>query len=50
MDALEEQGVIGPPTGTSKAREVFPADGQPGLEPSSDNRDESDETDRQPEE
>ena len=23
MDALEEQGIIGPPTGTSKAREVY---------------------------
>jgi DNA segregation ATPase FtsK/SpoIIIE, S-DNA-T family len=28
MDALEEQGIIGPPTGTSKAREVY----QEGLE------------------
>lgn len=27
MDALEEQGIIGPPTGTSKAREVY-QDGQ----------------------
>ncbi|MEZ4541625.1 MAG: DNA translocase FtsK 4TM domain-containing protein [Chloroflexota bacterium] len=26
MDALEDQGIIGPPTGTSKAREVFAAD------------------------
>ena len=23
MDALEDQGIIGPPTGTSKAREVY---------------------------
>ena len=23
MDALEDAGIIGPPTGTSKAREVF---------------------------
>jgi S-DNA-T family DNA segregation ATPase FtsK/SpoIIIE len=29
MDALEEQGIIGPPTGTSKAREVFGEDGRP---------------------
>jgi len=28
MDALEDQGIIGPPTGTSKAREVYPADGE----------------------
>jgi S-DNA-T family DNA segregation ATPase FtsK/SpoIIIE len=27
MDALEDGGIIGPPTGTSKAREVFAADG-----------------------
>ncbi|WP_374687087.1 DNA translocase FtsK 4TM domain-containing protein [Promineifilum sp.] len=27
MDALEEQGIIGPPTGTSKAREVFGGEG-----------------------
>jgi len=26
MDVLEDQGIIGPPTGTSKAREVYPAD------------------------
>ena len=26
MDELEEQGIIGPPTGTSKAREVYAAD------------------------
>jgi S-DNA-T family DNA segregation ATPase FtsK/SpoIIIE len=30
MDALEEQGIIGPPTGTSKAREVFGAREEPG--------------------
>jgi S-DNA-T family DNA segregation ATPase FtsK/SpoIIIE len=29
MDALEEQGIIGPPTGTSKAREVYGEDGRP---------------------
>ena len=29
MDALEDQGVIGPPTGTSKAREVYGEDGAP---------------------
>jgi S-DNA-T family DNA segregation ATPase FtsK/SpoIIIE len=30
MDAMEEAGIIGPPTGTSKAREVLPAgDGEP---------------------
>jgi S-DNA-T family DNA segregation ATPase FtsK/SpoIIIE len=29
MDALEDAGIIGPPTGTSKAREVFSADGAP---------------------
>jgi S-DNA-T family DNA segregation ATPase FtsK/SpoIIIE len=28
MDALEEQGIIGPPTGTSKAREVYAEDGR----------------------
>ena len=27
MDALEDQGIIGPPTGTSKAREVYAEDG-----------------------
>ena len=25
IDAMEEQGIIGPPTGTSKARVVYPA-------------------------
>jgi S-DNA-T family DNA segregation ATPase FtsK/SpoIIIE len=29
MDALEDQGIIGPPTGTSKAREVYGANGSP---------------------
>ena len=28
MDELEEQGIIGPPTGTSKAREVFGGEGK----------------------
>ena len=28
MDALEDQGIIGPPTGTSKARAVYGEDGQ----------------------
>ena len=27
IDTLEDMGIIGPPTGTSKAREVYPADG-----------------------
>jgi S-DNA-T family DNA segregation ATPase FtsK/SpoIIIE len=26
IDAMAEQGIIGPPTGTSKARTVYPAD------------------------
>ena len=30
IDAMEEMGIIGPPTGTSKAREVLPADGEAG--------------------
>ena len=30
MDALEDQGIIGPPTGTSKAREVYGEDGAAG--------------------
>lgn len=29
IDAMEEQGIIGPPTGTSKAREVLPAGEEP---------------------
>ena len=32
MDALEDTGIIGPPTGTSKAREVYSADGAPSPE------------------
>ena len=32
MDALEDAGIIGPPTGTSKAREVYSADGAPSAE------------------
>jgi S-DNA-T family DNA segregation ATPase FtsK/SpoIIIE len=32
MDALEDQGIIGPPTGTSKAREVYGANGSPAEE------------------
>jgi S-DNA-T family DNA segregation ATPase FtsK/SpoIIIE len=28
IDAMEERGIIGPPTGTSKAREVIGADGE----------------------
>ena len=32
MDALEEQGIIGPPTGTSKAREVYGEGGQSSLD------------------
>ncbi|MCA9968246.1 MAG: hypothetical protein KC423_28565, partial [Anaerolineales bacterium] len=35
MDIMEEQGIIGPPTGTSKAREVLPpspaGDGSAGI-------------------
>jgi S-DNA-T family DNA segregation ATPase FtsK/SpoIIIE len=27
IDAMEERGIIGPPTGTSKAREVIGAEG-----------------------
>lgn len=30
IDAMEEMGIIGPPTGTSKAREVLPADSEAG--------------------
>jgi hypothetical protein len=29
---MEELGVIGPPTGTSKAREVLPWEGESGAE------------------
>ncbi|HRQ41340.1 MAG TPA: DNA translocase FtsK 4TM domain-containing protein [Chloroflexota bacterium] len=29
IDQMEEMGIVGPPTGTSKAREVLPADGAP---------------------
>ncbi len=32
MDALEDAGIIGPPTGTSKAREVFTVDGSPAAD------------------
>ena len=32
IDAMEEMGIIGPPTGTSKAREVLPANGEAGAE------------------
>jgi len=28
IEAMEEQGIIGPPTGTSKARIVYPAQGE----------------------
>ena len=31
MDALEEAGIIGPPTGTSKAREVYGSGQPPGA-------------------
>ena len=27
IDVMEEQGIIGPPTGTSKARDVYPVEG-----------------------
>jgi DNA segregation ATPase FtsK/SpoIIIE, S-DNA-T family len=32
MDIMEEQGIIGPPTGTSKARELLPANDEAGAE------------------
>jgi DNA segregation ATPase FtsK/SpoIIIE, S-DNA-T family len=32
MDIMEEQGIIGPPTGTSKARELLPASDETGAE------------------
>ncbi|MCA9932617.1 MAG: DNA translocase FtsK, partial [Anaerolineales bacterium] len=41
MDAMEEQGIIGPPTGTSKAREVLPWDGL-GTDTAVDEENESD--------
>jgi S-DNA-T family DNA segregation ATPase FtsK/SpoIIIE len=31
IDAMEEQGIIGPPTGTSKARDVYPEGGVQGA-------------------
>lgn len=40
IDAMEEMGIIGPPTGTSKAREVIGADG--AAAPASDDDDEDD--------
>ncbi|MBP6016109.1 MAG: DNA translocase FtsK 4TM domain-containing protein [Candidatus Promineofilum sp.] len=36
MDALEDQGIIGPPTGTSKAREVYGPDGLSKAGPEAD--------------
>jgi DNA segregation ATPase FtsK/SpoIIIE, S-DNA-T family len=32
MDTMEEQSIIGPPTGTSKARELLPANDEAGAE------------------
>jgi len=32
IDTMEEMGIIGPPTGTSKARTVFPASGAEGTD------------------
>jgi S-DNA-T family DNA segregation ATPase FtsK/SpoIIIE len=46
MDALEDAGIIGPPTGTSKAREVFGAGGAAGdatPDPADDPADQPDE-------
>ena len=36
IDAMEERGIIGPPTGTSKAREVLPAPGEEEAETADD--------------
>ena len=36
IDAMEEMGIIGPPTGTSKAREVLPAPGEEEAETADD--------------
>jgi S-DNA-T family DNA segregation ATPase FtsK/SpoIIIE len=36
IDAMEEMGIIGPPTGTSKAREVLPWSGQAQFTPGQD--------------
>jgi len=38
MDALEDQGIIGPPTGTSKARAVYGDDGQ-AIDPAAEEND-----------
>ena len=35
MDVMEEDGIIGPPTGTSKAREVLPYAGEEATQPDS---------------
>jgi S-DNA-T family DNA segregation ATPase FtsK/SpoIIIE len=41
MDALEDAGIIGPPTGTSKAREVFGAGGAAAADQPAASNDES---------
>ena len=38
IDEMEEMGVVGPPTGTSKAREVLPWDGAPAPTPPANER------------
>ncbi|MCB8976934.1 MAG: DNA translocase FtsK 4TM domain-containing protein [Ardenticatenaceae bacterium] len=43
IDAMEEMGIIGPPTGTSKAREVLGADGTASAAASDDDEEDDDE-------
>ncbi len=43
IDQMEEMGIVGPPTGTSKAREVLPGDGAP-ITPVDEGRHEPEET------
>ena len=45
MDALEDGGIIGPPTGTSKAREVYGEDGQPADREEGEGREGTSDTD-----
>ena len=45
MDALEDGGIIGPPTGTSKAREVYGEDGQPAGREEGEGREETSDID-----
>jgi S-DNA-T family DNA segregation ATPase FtsK/SpoIIIE len=42
IDVMEERGVIGPPTGTSKAREVIGAEGVAESSETANNEDNSD--------